>query len=1253
MVALTLVTLWILSGRPLYGQGQQTATATLSGTVTDPQGLRVAGANVTLKSGELGISRAYSTDGSGLYTFSFLPSAVYTLEVEASGFKHYVQKQITLAAGQSVEQKLSLTIGANNQTVEVTAEAPLLNTDNANISSDVGAKQIEDLPLNFRSVISLAELNSSVSNNVENMHLNAGGMTGVADQDISFLHFGGTHFGTAEYLLDGSWDTRDDWGGVIYVPAVDDVQEFKIQPYAFSAQYGFSAGNVINVVTKSGTSQFHGDAYMFYRNQDLDAVTTFLTRVGGSRKQYGATLGGPLQKNKTFFFVNYEGLRQAIPAGRVDQLPSDAERTGDFSALLGGVIGKDYESRSIYKGEVYNPFSTRQVACGAVDSVTGLVVNNCPTGKTTAMLRDPIDTQANLALGIQRLPAVFMDPIGLKIATYWPSPSNALAKNCTSAGLCSFTSVSPSHSDEYSVRVDHNFSDNTRAYARWSQKYEQKTNLPPLYGASDPGGPGLVNPNNRYSTSLGVNHILSSTFAVSASLGVNRHVEGGLTQGWGFKPSSLGLPAFTDTLAVMPIFPQVTVGGGYAGLGANGGNNNYITPMTLWTGTVDFTKNKAKHQFAFGFMDVWLQHNGGHYGGVGPNNALSFSNGGYGTGGPDPTSVTSRTGDGFASLLMGVGTGSANYTAFPAQAKHFLGWYFQDTWKVTSRLTLNPGLRYEIQTPYRERRNAMEHFDFLATNPLTSSTPQCTTFAPNPQGCISNYPLRGAIVYRTSNDRNLYNTNFKNFAPRVGFSFQALNKLVVRGGYGIFFEPNIYQQANNNGFSATTNWIANFDGVTPTSTLGGNGRPLCSTTTGQPRNFVSCDAAFYVGPYPGTPRQVPPTGNSLRGLQDVGLNSGGINPIRKSPYVQQWMFGLQFASSTHSVFDISYVGNRGLHNLYVGLALNNLTPAQLLQFGASDPMVSNPFFGQINGPTGYQIPGGSASACGLDKRTIRLAQLARPYPEFCGVTTNEAPVGNSTYHSLQTTFRHRWHSGLDLNVSYTFSKFLSNGEGAQGGFYANGGLELGSNNYQDVYNLRAEKSVDSADTPHSLVVNYNYELPFGRGKWIGSGWGRPMNAVLGGWSWSGIFNAKTGLPISITEGSNSNYGVTGVGGAGSNGTSQRPNVKPGVSLIPPNQSINNWINALAFVQPAQFTYGNAPRYFSNLRGPSFYNWDMAVHKTWPFAESKRVELRFEMYNALNHPNYYLPNGDLSSKNFGKILQAFPARSLQLAGKFYW
>ena len=222
------------------------------------------------------------------------------------------------------------------ETIEVTSQAPLLNADNANISSDISARQVVELPLNLRNVISLAELNSSVSNTAEEQVVGAPGISGSADQDISFLNFGGTFFDTADYLLDGTYDTRVDWGGVIYVPSVDDVQEFKIQTNAFTSQYGWSSGNVMNVVTKSGTNGFHGDAWEFYRNSAGCAL--FLqqrTQPAFHRNQYGATIGGPIRKNKTYFFAYYEGLKQATPATFVGTMPTTAERTGDFSALLG------------------------------------------------------------------------------------------------------------------------------------------------------------------------------------------------------------------------------------------------------------------------------------------------------------------------------------------------------------------------------------------------------------------------------------------------------------------------------------------------------------------------------------------------------------------------------------------------------------------------------------------------------------------------------------------------------------------------------------------------------------------------------------------------------------------------------------------------------------------------------------------------------------------------------------------------------
>jgi Carboxypeptidase regulatory-like domain/TonB dependent receptor len=1203
LLTLVLITLMLVmfDGKPSYGQGQQTVSATLSGTVTDPAGLAIKDAKVTLTSASVGIHRTYTTVSSGLYSFTFLPGDAYTLDVDVAGFKHYRQEGITLVGGQSAEQNVHLTVGATTETVEVVSQAPLLDTDNSNISSDISAKQLVDLPLNFRSVISLAMLNSSVSNTAEFQIVGGNGMSGTADQDVSFLNFGGTFFDTAEYLLDGTWDTRADWGGVVYVPSVDDVQEFRIQTNAFTAQYGWSSGNVINIETKSGSNQIHGDAYEFYGNSALFAKNYFNNgpEPAFNRNQFGVTLGGAIQKNKTFFFLSYEGLRQSTPATQpLETVPTPGERTGDFSASLGAQTGTDYLGRPIFAGEIFNPFTTRQVTCGGVDTVTGDSVGNCPAGATTEEIRDPISGNISTGLGVTNIiPTTLLDTIakGIAAGPYWPTPTTSgLVNNFSANGSA------PEHSNEYSVRVDHNFNDNNRMFARWSQKYQTKTNTPTFFGASDVGGPGLTNPNNRYSVDVGYSRILSPTFTMSANLGVNRHVEGGQTQGFGFQSSTLGLPSFVDSIA--PAYPEI-VASSYANLGATGGNNNYTAPQTLWTGSLDFTKQLGKHQLQFGFMDVWLRLDGGHYGVTN----LNFSN--AATAGPDPLNSVS-TGDGFASFLLGVGMGgpcggcdanSTSFQAFQAEDKQFLGGYLQDDWKITPKLTLSPGLRYEVQTAPTERNNNQENFNFTAANPIN----------------VPGFPVPGEVVFSTSGDRGLYHTTYTNFAPRIGVGYQMSDKLVLRGGYGIFFVPNYYGQGPNDGFSQTTGWdTSNNNNLNPSATLSGNANANC----GEPPAVVPCPAGFSI--------ERAPTGNSAGGLQDVGFSANAPNPIRPSPYVEQWMTGIQYGFNSNSLLDISYVGNHGVHQLYSGIPLDTLPARDLAMGPALNQQVVNPFFGHI-----------TSSSCGLNNPTVSAEQLLLPFPEFCGVNGNEPALGTSSYDALEATYKYRWHSGLDLNVSYTYSKFIDNVQGQSGWAFPGA-----ANNYENPYNLAAERSVDVTNTPHSLVVNYDYELPFGRSKQFGKGWNRGVDAVLGGWQWTGILTAKSGLPIALGDDNNN---------VQSNGGAQRPNLVPGVSLVPQNQSITNWINPAALAQPAAFTFGDAPRVLSDFHGPRYFNWDMAIEKSWRFTESKYFQFRFEMFNALNHPDFFQPDANLGDGNFGKIGASYPSRSVQLAGKFYW
>ncbi|MGA2810111.1 MAG: TonB-dependent receptor [Candidatus Acidiferrum sp.] len=1179
-VLLGALALLLASGEAVYGQSQA-FTATLNGTVIDPSSMAVEAAKVTLRSPELGVSRTTSTGTTGLYTFTFLPPGVYVLEVEAKGFKQYKQDGITLIAGQNAELNITVVVGAASETVEVSSQAPLLNAENANISSDISAKQAQDLPLNFRSVISLSMLNSSVSNTAEEQVVGAPGLAQTADQDISFLNFGGTFFDTAEYLLDGTWDTRADWGGVIYVPSVDSVAEFKIQTNAFTAQYGWSSGNVINIVTKSGSNEFHGDAYEFYANSSLDARYFFNNGAQPAfhRSQYGGTVGGPIIKNKLYYFAYYEGLRQASPDTSVFTVPTADERTGNFSALLGGPTGQvDAEGRPILSGAIYNPFSTRQITGGTIDPVTGLLVSGLPAGQT-GYIRD--------ALPGNMIPANLMDTIASKIAAgnYWPTPTNSnLVSNFTA------TAAAPEHSDEYSGRLDYNLSDNDRFNVRWSQKYQTKTNTPTFFGASNDAGPGLTNPNNRYSVDLGYNHIFSSTLAMNLNFGVNRHVEAGQTQGFGFQSSSLGLPSFINSIA--PDFPQITEQG-YTGLGASGGNNDYITPQTLWTQSVDFTKVSGKHTFAFGFMNVWLRTDGGHYG----TTDLSFQT--TSTEGPDPLNPAAATGNGFASFLLGVGSGTdnTNFAAFPATDKNFLGWYLQDGWKVSRRVTVNLGLRYEIQTAPRERENQQNYFNFTAENPISGQV-GVGAFIP------------GELVFNSPNNRGLYNTTYTNVAPRIGIAYQARDKIVLRAGYGIFYVPNYYGQGPNTGYSQTTPWVTSLDeGLTPSSTLSGN------ASLGLP-------SAFPNGP-------LAAMGSALGGLTDVGYGVSITDPVRSSPLVQQWMAGVQYSFTPNDLLDISYIGNDGKHVLANTIDWDEFPAADLSMGNALLAQVPNPFYGHI-----------TSSGCGLNNPTVVAGQLLLPFPEYCSVNEAQPAIGSSNYNALQATYTHRWHSGLDLNVSYTYSKFLDNVQGNSGWAFPGSG-----NSIRNSYDLSAEKSVDVSDIPNSLVIFYNYELPFGKGKQFGGDWSGPVNAVLGGWQWSGILTAKSGLPLSINPATNNTGGF---------GFNQRPNIVAGVSPIPQNQSINDWVNAAAFAQPAPYTFGDAPRFLSNLRAPRYFDFDTSVQKRWNITEHKQFQLRFEMFNAFNHPDFFEPDTNLGDgPNFGRITAAYQARTVQFAGKFYW
>ncbi|MGH9444401.1 MAG: carboxypeptidase-like regulatory domain-containing protein [Terriglobia bacterium] len=1146
--------------------------ASLSGVITDASGRAIPGATVTLSDTHAGFSRTFTTGPDGRYSFTLVSPGTYTLKAEKTGFRVYSQVGVVLAVGETASQNITMEVGAITQQVTVHAAAPILNTSNANIASTVTGREAVELPLDLRNVYGLVSLNSSVNNSQQNQALNGGGQTGDADQDIAFFNFGGGRFGTTAFLLDGAWDAAGDWGGIVYVPSVDDTGEFKIQTNAFTAQYGWSMGNVVNAVTKSGTSSFHGDAWEFVRNSAWDANFFFNNSANiplpeFARNQFGFTMGGPLyipkiykQRDKTFIFGEFEGLREAQPVPFTGSVPTTAMRGGDFSGFLGPQIGTDALGRPILSGQIYNPFTTRQVTQGQVDPVTGL------TATQSGFIRDPIPGN--------KIPTASFDPVAQKLLQYWPLPTGPGTVNNYSA-----SGGVPSSQTDYSIRVDQNISDKSRMFARWSQKFEYKQQTGDFFGTNDPGGPGTLAPDDRLDGALGYNHVFSPTTVMSVDLGWARWVEGRVPQGVPFDPSIVGLPSALNAFGGPGAFPSITIEG-ETSLGSGVSNS---TPREDRSYSIDFTKVAGAHTLDIGFMGVGMISN---------SFCSSQANFGFSAGtteGPNPVTGNPATGEGFASFLLGTGSGGSgvSLTASAAFEKNFEGWYVQDDWKVKRNLTLNLGLRYDFQTAVTDRFNRLSWFNPAATNPISSQIGM-------------NVP--GELVYTSPSHRGVYNPQYTNLAPRVSFAYSPISKMVMRGGFGMFYIPAMemgdYQGLSLYGYSQNTPYVASVNGITPTNLLS--------------------------NPFPGG--LLLPTGNSLGSLTNEGFYNQGPELHQPTPYIEQWAYGIQYAISPNTMLNATYVGNHGVKLLLDTVqGIDELPTADLALGDNLLQQVANPFAGHI-----------TQSGCGLNDPTIVKSQLLLPYPEYCGVGYTQPPEARSSYNALQLSFRHRWSSGLQMLLSYTNSKYLDDSDGPEG--WTSGV----SSDYESVYNLRNEYAPDIDDIPQSFVASYIYQLPVGRGRHFGSLMSKPADALIGGWQVSGLTTAKEGFPLGLTAATNN---------LNNDGGTQRPNIIGNPHLS--NPTVNEWFNTAAFGEPAPFTFGNAPRTMPNLRAPGLYDWDIAAEKYFSLSEKARLQFRAEFFNAFNRVNLYAPSTSFGAPGFGVITLSNPPRDIQFALKLLW
>jgi len=1191
-VLLALVSLGLTFVSKLQAQSRST-TASLTGTITDPSGAVVPKATVKITNPDNGTSREATTGATGDYSFALLLPGDYILEASAPGFKTTKQTGIVLTPGDSLNLTVRLTIGTTEQ-VAVNASGPLLQTQTATISTELANKQIEELPLNLRNVLSFATLDSAVNVQGDRQLLGAGGSEDTADQDYSFLNFGGGYFGTNLFLLEGGYDTSQDWGGILYVPPPEDTDQVKVTSYSFSAEYGFSTGNVISMTTKAGTHDWHFVADEYIRNQNLDSNLYFNKLAGNPRpddhrNQFGIGGGGPLyipgiykQRDKTFFFANYEGLRLngGLSYGAI--VPTTAQLGGDFSSELTTtpLATPDCLGRTFYQGQIFNPYS----------------LSNCPGG---GVVRNPYPGNIVPASGLGGI-----DPLANKFATgnYWPAPKNPGGGNNFNT-----TVSAPTTSNEWGIRIDQNINANNRIYGQFSNKHEGKVQTGAFYG-NDIAGPYVFDPNNRMFGVLGVSHVFSPTLVLSSTLFFIRNPGGNVVQGYPFKPSSLGLPGTLDSWT--PQFPQVQFGNTFSGslvapLGATQNSGEATFPKTNESLGVDVNKTLKTQSISVGYLGVRQTDDGGRL------TPTVFNFGNQMTAGPDPSNLkVDTTGDPLASFLAGAGNsgigsaGSTGFTAYPAPTYYLHGMYVQDDWKMRKNLTLNLGFRYDLQMPATARHDEQAYFDLHALNPISVAT---------------GIPSYGELVYNHPGDRGLWNVNLHDFAPRIGFSYALTPSLVWRGGYGIYYARNFYGgNGPDPGYSTSGVWTSSADGIHVTTPL---------------------SQAFQTG-------LVPVTGNALGGLTSVGQSPSVVQRNRPDPMTQQFSFGFQYAFTPNDVLDANFVGSRGRHITLGGFNYGQLNPSYLSMGAAlNNVLPTNPY------ATALSALGLTAPSC-----PYNVAQSLSPYPEYCGsVSAQGEPVGINNYNALQASFKHRFGAGLIFTASYTFSKFLSDTAGPEEWGAING--DQGGSSIRNFYDLKADWSVDGEDIPESLVLNYVYELPVGRGKKFGSGMNRAEDAVAGGWEVSGITTVQSGFPMSIgPSGNNQTFGggqhvnLTGASfkSAGCGGFQNVPFTPVGTKYCFFNgqPATDQGHGQGPFEAPGPYSFGTGPRYFSNLRAPGYVDEDLTLGKWISITEKLRFQFAVQMFNAFNHPNFGIPGASVGSPNMGASGSTQGARQMQ-------
>jgi hypothetical protein len=1105
---------FLITTAALLAQGDR---GTVTGTITDSTGRVVPNVQVVATSEATSIPSTTIAGDSGVYTIPLLMIGTYRIEARATGFKTSERPGVPVQVGQITRVDIQLEVGQVQEQVTVTGAAGLLTTDASDVGIVMNQATFLDLPLtlggDFRRASSFIFLSPGVSGSTWEKHMG-----------------GGQSFTDAVYL-DGAAMMASPNNDAQYSPDVDAVDEFKLISNTYSAEYGHALNGVTTFTLKSGTNQFHGGLFEFFENDKMNA-RGFFPRVKAPTRQneFGGTAGGPIRKNRTFFFFSAEGFRRrqgSTPS--LGTIPTPAFLSGNFSQ---------------WPTAIYDPAST------------------VPDGKGGF---------TRTAFSGNQIPASRISPVSSNIAALLPAPlfANLLSNNYIGP------LTSPLQDDtNWSLKMDHLFTANHRAFGTFVL-----TDRPAIKGVAA-GVTGPAEDHNRQDLNsrflrLGEDWTISPTlinhFVASYDRVVDTNRTLSLGKGWSQK---LGLMGVQDDQ-----FPTVTFNQGYAQLGDS---THYRNTETTFSVLDSVSAIRGRHSLKAGFE--YQRHR---------DNSLTLSNGAGSFGFSSLETAlpgSGSSGNAIASFLLGeVDSATALFYSTELGVRwNYAGAYFQDDFKVTSKLTLNLGVRWDLLTPYVDPQNRLSYMNPSLPNPGAGNLPGAYVFASSGQGAFGH---------------SVGDAHWNNLGPRVGFAYNAAKNWVIRSGYGIFYYGIMDRTSlgiPGAGFNTSASFSSPNAGVTS----------AFNWNNGFPQNF----------PHP------PIISPTVQNSQSAQLNSRSWDGVW--PYSQQWNFTVERQIGSSFAIRTSYVGVKGTHlDAGDGTSWNQVNPQYLSLGSLLGANITSP---QAQA-AGFHEPFPGFSDLWGSRATV--AQALRPYPQYTTVSQFNPTYGSSIYHSFQLFAQKHMGHGFEFTTAYTFSKAIDNTRG-----YGSG---VGQQNYD---NRAAERSLSAVDQPQILTISYMYQLPFGAGKHYLTG--GAASRIFGGWTVSGIQTYASGQPLSLSivntlpifNGLLRPNVVSGVAGRAVTGPG---GFDPGRDL---------WINPAAFVAPAPFTFGNAGRYI-NLRGPANLSEALAILKDTLIREKFKLQFRAEFSNPFNRVVFGSPDSNLSDTAFGKILsQSNSPRNIQLGLK---